>query len=83
VRDSAGNLYGTTEGGGVLSNKGHGGGVIFKLDPAGKETVLHKFIPTGGTAPSGLIQDSAGNLYGTTVDGGDFHHGVVFKLTLQ
>jgi uncharacterized repeat protein (TIGR03803 family) len=68
VRDAAGNLYGTTSNGGA-----HGWGTVFKLDKAGKETILYSF--TGGadggrTRGSGLIRDQAGNLYGTTFSGG-------------
>jgi len=47
-----------------------GCGVVFKLDKAGKETILHSF--TGGTDglfPVGLTQDARGNLYGTTEKG--------------
>jgi uncharacterized repeat protein (TIGR03803 family) len=55
------------------------------LDVTGKETVLYSFIPGGsgeGANPSsGLLRDVAGNLYGTTVYGGAFDDGVVFKLT--
>jgi uncharacterized repeat protein (TIGR03803 family) len=75
VRDAAGNLYGTTGGGG-FSN-----GVVFKLDTTGKETVLHRFSGTDGRFPSGgLVRDAAGNLYGTTSSGGAFGWGSVFKL---
>jgi uncharacterized repeat protein (TIGR03803 family) len=83
VRDSAGNLYGTTTFGGKSDD-----GVVFKLDTTGNETVLHSF--TGGAdgafpAP-GLAMDSAGNLYGATDEGGDacapkFTCGVVFEIT--
>jgi uncharacterized repeat protein (TIGR03803 family) len=71
IRDSAGNLYGTTGSGGS-----GGGGTVFKLDTAGQFTVLYSF--TGGTdggKPAGLIEDHAGNLYGTTVSGGDLKCG--------
>jgi uncharacterized repeat protein (TIGR03803 family) len=78
LRDSAGNLYGTASGGG-LTNCGGGCGVVFKVDTTGTETVLYSF--TGGADGSepeaGVIQDPAGNLYGTTYFGGD---GVVFEL---
>ncbi|MGB6386424.1 MAG: choice-of-anchor tandem repeat GloVer-containing protein [Terriglobales bacterium] len=82
VMDAAGNLYGTTTGG------GHGGaGTVFKLDPAGDETVLHTFTgkPDGSEPWAGLIKDSAGNLYGTTIFGGQGNCqerpcGVVFKV---
>src|SRR5450631_3193342 len=46
VRDTAGNLYGTTTYGGN-PNCALGCGTVFKLDPIGKETLLHSF--TGGT----------------------------------
>jgi uncharacterized repeat protein (TIGR03803 family) len=78
IRDSAGNLYGTTSAGGAF-----GWGAVFKVDKTAKETVLYSF--TGGTDGScpmaGLIRDSAGNLYGTTEFGGNAGVGVVFKLT--
>jgi uncharacterized repeat protein (TIGR03803 family) len=73
--DKAGNLYGTTYRGGDLScpeDVGIGCGVVFKVDPKGKETVLHSF--TGGkdgNRPFGLVQDEAGNFYGSTYHGGD------------
>jgi uncharacterized repeat protein (TIGR03803 family) len=81
VRDAAGNLYGTTSGGGSASGS-FGNGVVFKLAPADQETVLVTF--TGGTDGAlpygGLVRDSAGNLYGTTEFGGASGAGVVFKL---
>jgi uncharacterized repeat protein (TIGR03803 family) len=88
IRDAAGNLYGTTEGGGTGcgSGQGCGGGVVFKLDPAGKETVLYNFCSlsacTDGAYPvASLIQDAKGNLYGTTYGGGAYGNGTVFKLS--
>jgi uncharacterized repeat protein (TIGR03803 family) len=90
IRDSAGNLYGTTNRGGA--NKG---GTVFKLDTAGQETVLYSFCSetncTDGADPdAGLIQDTAGNLYGvtdrgganTSADGG-VGGGTVFKLAIS
>ncbi|MGO9084012.1 MAG: choice-of-anchor tandem repeat GloVer-containing protein [Candidatus Sulfotelmatobacter sp.] len=79
ILDSAGNLYGTTIGGG----NGSGGGVVFKLDPTGQETVLYAFtLANGGSPEAGLLRDSAGNLYGTTTFGGGagLGSGTVFKL---
>jgi uncharacterized repeat protein (TIGR03803 family) len=91
IRDSAGNLYGTTANGGDLHcnlNGSPGCGVVFKLDTAGKLTVLHTFTgkADGGIPSADLIQDAAGNLYGATGFGGNDHDcqgqgcGVVFKL---
>jgi uncharacterized repeat protein (TIGR03803 family) len=85
IVDGAGNLYGTTSGG------GSGYGTVFKLTPNsnGKwtESVLYSFSGgVDGNLPSaGLIFDTAGNLYGTTLLGGSaqcrYGCGVVFKLT--
>jgi uncharacterized repeat protein (TIGR03803 family) len=76
ILDSAGNLFGTTPGGGA-----QGQGVVFKLDAAGHETVLHSFDGSDGDGPqSGVIRDPAGNLYGTTYFGGASDAGVVFKV---
>jgi uncharacterized repeat protein (TIGR03803 family) len=55
---------------------------VFKLSPAGTETVLHSFTGPDGLNPeAGLVQDPAGNLYGTTCCRGAYGGGVVFKLT--
>jgi len=77
VLDSAGNLYGTTTGGGT-----GGGGVVFKLNTAGQETPLYSFTngTDGGYPYAGVILDSAGNLYGTTLYGGSAFVGVVYKV---
>ena len=77
IRDSAGNLYGTTSGGGVS-----GAGVVFKIDTSGNETVLYSFTggADGGSPLAGVIRDSKGNLYGTTSGGGVSGAGVVFKI---
>jgi uncharacterized repeat protein (TIGR03803 family) len=80
IFDAAGNLYGTTELGGAF---GHG--TVFELTPNGdgswREHVLHKFDYIYGSDPmAGLIFDAAGNLYGTTLGGGSYGYGVVFKL---
>src|SRR5881628_3220008 len=56
IQDSAGNLYGTTQYGGVFN-----AGTVYKLAPSGDLTVLHSFNGSDGTNPyAGLIQDSAG-----------------------
>jgi uncharacterized repeat protein (TIGR03803 family) len=77
VRDTAGNLYGTTTAGGAFNS-----GTVFKLDTTGKATVLHSF--TGGVdgafPTQRMVFDPAGNLYGTTYVGGSYGNGVIFKL---
>jgi uncharacterized repeat protein (TIGR03803 family) len=82
VQDAAGNLYGTTDGGGAS-----GQGVVFKLIRCSSAAsgydfrVLHTFgltIADGG-APNGLNPDTASNLYGTTNAGGGSYGGV-FEL---
>ena len=81
VFDQAGNLYGTTESG------GYGEGVVFKLTPSNgswTESVLWAFRNTlqGFNPYSGLNFDNAGNLYGTTLNGGSGDSsGVVYKLS--
>ncbi len=82
IFDLQGNLYGTTFDGGPSDD-----GIVFKVDPAGKETTLHAFSGSDGAYPeAGLLRDKKGNLYGTTTEGGDFSCnppygcGVVFKL---
>ena len=80
IRDSSGNLYGTTEAGGNVSTCNCG--VVFKLDITGKETVLYSFAeyPDGSNPLAGLIRDSIGNFYGTTNGGGAYNGGTAFKL---
>jgi hypothetical protein len=93
IMDAAGNLYGTTEGGGTR----RGAGVAFELSPGDtrasewEKTVLYRFClrdashgdcADGKFRTGGLIVDKAGNLYGTTGFGGnESHSGVVFELT--
>jgi uncharacterized repeat protein (TIGR03803 family) len=82
IQDSIGNLYGTTNGGG--SQKCYPGcGVVFKLSQFNgvwTETPIYTF--TNGESPDGgLISDGAGNLYGTTIGGGEFLYGTVFELS--
>ena len=99
IFDSVGNLYGTTEAGGNYSlclSGGEGCGTVFELtlqaDGEWKEHVLHRFaqFANDGELPmAGLVMDTSGNLYGTTMQGGSFHNqnvclagcGTVFELT--
>ncbi len=89
IRDSEGNLYGTTEDGGMFLS-----GTLFRLGPLGKLTVLHSF--TGGSdgamPMAEPILDAQGNLFGTTEFGGDANGncvglqsgcGVVYKVGLK
>src|SRR5215831_10160160 len=67
-----GNLYGTTSSGGSTSNCQYGCGTVFEVTPSGGERVLHAFIGSNGAYPAGkLVFDASGNLYGTTLFGGD------------
>lgn len=80
IRDTAGNLYGVTSGGGVS-----GAGTIFQFDTTtGTEKVLYSFAGRTGFMPNGVIRDAAGNFYGTTQDGGTgcgrLACGTVFKV---
>ena len=56
------------------------GGVVYKLDASGKETVLHTFTTREGKNPLGVIRDPAGNLFGVTQGGGLGRAGTVYKL---
>jgi uncharacterized repeat protein (TIGR03803 family) len=78
VFDNQGNLYGTTEAGGI----GVAGGVVFKLTLSNREwreSVIFNF-PGTSHPYSGVTFDMGGNLYGTTTNGGPFALGNVFQL---
>src|ERR1035437_1017268 len=83
IFDSAGNLYGTTQGGGT-----GGCGTVYELSPSSSgwtEKVLYNFqcgFSSDGQYPiGGLIFDAAGNLYGTTNFAGANNGGTVFELS--
>ncbi len=80
IRNSAGNLYGTTNSGGAFDD-----GTVFEVTVRGVESVLYSFkgSPDGAYPYAGLIEDSAGNFYGTTYSGGADGYGTVFKLNAQ
>lgn len=81
LADLKGNLYGTTY---VVGEFGKG--AVFKLTPGVATEVLYSFkghgrgLKDGANPNGGVIVDSGGNLYGTTVNGGAFGKGAVFKL---
>jgi uncharacterized repeat protein (TIGR03803 family) len=89
ILDTAGNLYGETEGGGTSTRCGGGCGTAYQLRPVSgggwKEHILHDFGAIGdGAFPGGpLLLDSTGNLYGTTGVGGATGNGTVYRLTLE
>ncbi|MGD0192049.1 MAG: choice-of-anchor tandem repeat GloVer-containing protein [Rhizomicrobium sp.] len=82
IADSSGNLYGTSQAGGVICNCG----TIFKVAADGTESLLYAFCTfqgcSDGAGPAGkLLLDGAGNLYGAASSGGAAGYGTVFKLT--
>jgi uncharacterized repeat protein (TIGR03803 family) len=81
IFDAAGNLYGTTHGGGVFTL-----GTVFELSPGPgggwTEKILYNFKNLGnGGSDAGLTLDAAGNLYGTELQGGAYGFGMVFELS--
>jgi uncharacterized repeat protein (TIGR03803 family) len=80
VFDQDGNIYGTTEQGGVQFQ-----GTVYQLTPYGSgwsEQMIYQFTDgISGQLPTGLLEDAAGNLYGTTFTGGAGGCGTAFKLT--
>ncbi len=80
VRDAHGNLYGTAN---LVGPFGYG--TFFKASPnsdgSWRFSVLHNFTGSDGAYPLGLVRDSAGNLFGTTVFGGAYGNGVVYQFT--
>jgi len=84
IQGTDGNLYGTTANGGANGDYG----TVFKISPSGTLTTLYSFCPslpcTDGADPAGsLLQATDGNLYGTTVEGGAYGGGEIFKITMS
>ncbi len=73
VQAADGSFYGTTYAAGDLTcNEGFGCGTVFKITAGGRLTTIHRFEATDGVQPmAGLVQATDGNLYGTTLGGGD------------
>ena len=82
VRDSEGNLYGTTLTGGGSTGCSGSCGTVFKVTPSGSETVLYRFTggADGGNPLCVLVRDKDGNLYGSTPIAGATQ-GTVFQIT--
>ena len=90
-----GNFYGTTKDGGAINGNFVGGGIAFKISPAGTFTLLYTFCSapncTDGEYPvAALVQANDGNFYGTTSHGGTNNSesfcgsigcGTIFKIT--
>jgi uncharacterized repeat protein (TIGR03803 family) len=85
IEDSAGNLFGTTDYGGPfagMSDNPPGYGTVFELAAgSGTITTLASFNSSNGANPAGrLIEDSSGDLFGTTTSGGAYNDGTAFEL---
>jgi uncharacterized repeat protein (TIGR03803 family) len=85
--DSQGNLYGTTYRGGAYDNN-QDGGTVFKLNPGSNgswnETILYNFGQQTGSCQepwSNVVFDAKGNLYGTTIYGGNWAGGCAYELS--
>ncbi|HLI63897.1 MAG TPA: choice-of-anchor tandem repeat GloVer-containing protein [Terriglobales bacterium] len=79
--DQSGNIYGSTVIGGLHS---YCCGVAFKLTPSNgvwSESTLHQFSGgNDGVSPYGVTLDPAGNVYGTTFQGGNDSRGIAYQL---
>jgi uncharacterized repeat protein (TIGR03803 family) len=78
VKDSSGNLFGTTQYGGT-----HGAGTVFEVANGGNTvTTLASFdaYPNGASPFAALVKDGNGNLFGTTTGGGTSSDGTVFEV---
>jgi uncharacterized repeat protein (TIGR03803 family) len=83
VIDGSGNLFGTTQQGGVSGGCNMNGcGVVFEIAPEGAETVLYTFTggSDGGNPMGGVLADGSGGFYGTTAGGGTGRDGTVFHV---
>ena len=81
VQATNGDFYGTA------SSGANGYGTVFKITPSGTLTTLYRFChqthcPDGATPYAGLVQDTTGDFYGTTSEGGSNNDGTVFRLSV-
>jgi len=76
--DSAGNLYGVASAGGTGFY-----GVLFRIDPSGKEQVVHNFDEYSSQPDSALVADGTGNVYGTSAPIRNGNYGVVYRVNLS
>jgi uncharacterized repeat protein (TIGR03803 family) len=81
-----GNFYGTTTNGGNLPPEN--GGTVFKITAGGTLTTLYRFCSQGGASctdgespQASLVQGADGDFYGTTLEGGAYGGGTIFKVT--
>jgi uncharacterized repeat protein (TIGR03803 family) len=81
-RDAAGNLYGTTFGGGVHSceNDPPGCGTVFQLNKTGNKLRYFSFDGNNGFDPLSTPVILSGSLYGTTYEGGNQNFGTLYKI---
>src|ERR1022692_1003458 len=82
VQAADGDFYGTTYGGGASNY-----GTVFKITSGGTLTTLYSFCsqsgcPDGSGPNGGLVQDTNGDFYGTTLEGGSNNAGTVFRLSV-
>ena len=86
VSDPSGNLYGVTQGGGVdiVAGRNYASGTLFKLSPGSPWTLTTLYTWFDNYYPldyGALVIDGAGNLYGTTQQGGSYGGGTAFEVT--
>ncbi len=86
LRDAAGNLYGSTDIAGILTDCGnYGCGTVYKLTANGQFSVLHSFTGRSDGQNlnnySSMIQDSQGNLYDLTSNGGAGNNGLIYRMS--
>jgi uncharacterized repeat protein (TIGR03803 family) len=80
--DSSGNVFGTT-----TSDPSYGCGLVYELVKNGSNSYTDESVynfrcgDDGGVPEGGVVMDSAGNLYGTTLDWGAYGSGVVYELS--